>query len=117
MIDNDLFEPYEKLIRVELLGRRVEVPENNTLLRCLQFLSPRGLVYGDLCWNGDCGNCQFWYREEGQADGEEKTALACRFRVREGLRLTRLTSSIRLDGAARESHGEPPAANPAPPEG
>ena len=100
MIDSDLFEPYERLIAIEILGRRVEVPENNRLLRCFQFLSMRSISYGDFCWNGDCTNCQFWYRDEAEAAtrGDDKTALSCRFKVREGLNITRLNEHVKLEG-------------------
>ncbi|MDT7543223.1 MAG: hypothetical protein QOE33_3127 [Acidobacteriota bacterium] len=98
MIDSDLYEPYDKLIEIEVEGRSLRVPENNRLLRCFQFLAMRAISYGDFCWNGDCTNCQFWYREPGQqASDPDKTALACRFRVREGLQITRLDPCIRLD--------------------
>ncbi|HVG31039.1 MAG TPA: hypothetical protein VM864_15115 [Pyrinomonadaceae bacterium] len=100
MVESDLFEPYEKLIEIEVLGRRLRVPENNRLLRCFQFLSLKSISYGDFCWNGDCTNCQFWYREPGDStDAPDKTALSCRFRVREGLRITRLDPCIRLEVA------------------
>jgi hypothetical protein len=103
MVDSDLFEPYDKLIEIEVEGRSLSVPENNRLLRCFQFLSMRAISYGDFCWNGDCTNCQFWYREPGQdATDPDKTALACRFRVREGLRITRLDPCIRLEAADEE---------------
>jgi hypothetical protein len=100
LIDSDLFEPYERLVTIEILGRRVEVPENNRLLRCFQFLSMRSISYGDFCWNGDCTNCQFWYRDEEEAGarGDDKTALSCRFKVREGLRITRLNEHVKLEG-------------------
>ncbi len=98
MNNDELFEPYEQLIQIEVLGRRVEVPENNRLLRCFQFLSMRSISYGDFCWNGDCTNCQFWYREPDAADPTDKTALACRFRVRAGLCITRLNACVQLDG-------------------
>lgn len=90
--DPDLFAPFERLVEIEVLGRRLLVPERNRLLRCFQYLSLKSISYGDFCWNGDCTNCQFWYREEGQA--EEKTALACRFDVREGLVITRLDPHV-----------------------
>ncbi|MFN2481820.1 MAG: hypothetical protein ABR554_10175 [Pyrinomonadaceae bacterium] len=103
MIDSDLYEPYERLIEIEVLGRRVRVPENNRLLRCFQFLSLKSISYGDFCWNGDCTNCQFWYREaDDPAGAPDKTALSCRFRVREGLRITRLDPCIRLEAADEE---------------
>lgn len=95
----DLFEPFDKLVAVQILGRRVEVPERNRLLRCFQFLSIKTISYGDFCWNGDCTNCQFWYQEAGQPPAqEEKTALACRFDVREGLVITRLSRHIVIEG-------------------
>jgi hypothetical protein len=113
MIDSDLFEPYEKLIEIEVLGRKLRVPENNRLLRCFQFLSLKSISYGDFCWNGDCTNCQFWYREPGDAvDAPDKTALSCRFRVREGLRITRLDPCVRLEVSDEES--APPAEAAAP---
>lgn len=118
MIDSDLFEPYEQLITIEVLGRSVSVPENNRLLRCFQYLSLRSISYGDFCWNGDCTNCQFWYREpEQNADAPDKTALACRFRVREGLIVTRLNPCVRLEGinedhdAGADSVASEPAAD------
>jgi ssDNA-binding Zn-finger/Zn-ribbon topoisomerase 1 len=95
--NDDLFEPYDKLLQIEVLGRRVEVPENNRLLRCFQFLSMRSISYGDFCWNGDCTNCQFWYRDADEAEPADKTALACRFRVRQGLVVTRLNACVRLE--------------------
>jgi hypothetical protein len=99
MVESDLFEPYDKLIEIEVLGRRVRVPENNRLLRCFQFLSLQSISYGDFCWNGDCTNCQFWYREPGEGDAApEKTALSCRFRVREGLTVTRLNPCVQIEG-------------------
>jgi hypothetical protein len=99
MVDSDLFEPYDRLIEIEVLGRRVRVPENNRLLRCFQFLSMKSISYGDFCWNGDCTNCQFWYREPGEDEGTpEKTALSCRFRVREGLCVTRLNPCVQIEG-------------------
>lgn len=103
MIDSDLFEPYERLVTVEILGRRVEVPENNRLLRCFQYLSMRSISYGDFCWNGDCTNCQFWYHDEQESARDDKTALSCRFQVREGMIITRLNDHIRLEGINQRS--------------
>ena len=94
----DLLDPYDKLVNIEILGKSVEVPEKNRLLRCFQYLSINTISYGDFCWNGDCTNCQFWYREEGQAEPQDRTALACRFDVREGLVVTRLAPHVRIKG-------------------
>jgi hypothetical protein len=102
LIDSDLFEPYERLVTIDILGRRVEVPENNRLLRCFQFISMRSISYGDFCWNGDCTNCQFWYTEEGAPGRDDKTALSCRFRVREAMVITRLNEHVKLEGINQE---------------
>ncbi|HYE16307.1 MAG TPA: hypothetical protein VD968_17850 [Pyrinomonadaceae bacterium] len=98
MFESDLLDPYERLIGIEVLGRRVEVPEKNRLLRCFQYLSIDTISYGDFCWNGDCANCRIWYREPGDGCEQDKTALACRFDAREGLVVTRLDPHIKLKG-------------------
>ena len=100
-MESDLLEPYERLVEIEVLGRRVEVPEKNTLLRCFQFLSIHTISYGDFCWNGDCTNCQVWYHEAGQTDSQDRTALSCRFQVREGLVVTRVSRFVELEGINR----------------
>jgi hypothetical protein len=104
--DPDLFAPYERLVEIEVLGRRLSVPEHNRLLRCFQYLSIETISYGDFCWNGDCTNCQFWYHEGGQTEAEDKTALACRFDVREGLVVTRLNPHVRIKGVTETLKSE-----------
>lgn len=106
MIESDLFAPYERLVRIEVLGRAVEVPERNRLLRCFQFLSLDSVSMGDFCWNGDCTNCQIWYYDAGDAQRIERTALACRFDVREGMSITRLSPHIRIEGITDAAQDE-----------
>lgn len=93
MKDYEIFEPFERLIQIEILGAKVKVPENNTLLRCFQFLSMKNISYGDFCWNGDCTNCQVWLTE----GGKEKPVLSCRTKVKEGMKIVRLREEINLD--------------------
>ncbi|HEY0430451.1 MAG TPA: hypothetical protein VGC61_01500, partial [Pyrinomonadaceae bacterium] len=71
----DLLDPYEKLVTIEILGKQVDVPEKNRLLRCFQFLSLQTISYGDFCWNGDCTNCQVWYHTDDHATEIDKPAL------------------------------------------
>ncbi|HEX7314531.1 MAG TPA: hypothetical protein VF297_11450 [Pyrinomonadaceae bacterium] len=104
--DPDLFAPFERLVEIEVLGRRVRVPERNSLLRCFQYLSLQSISYGDFCWNGDCTNCQFWYRDGTHTAAREKTALACRFDVRDGLVVTRLSPHVRIDGVTGTMNDE-----------
>ncbi len=98
MIDEDLFEPYQKLIEIEVLGQRVKVPENNKLLRCFQYLSIETISYGDFCWNGECTNCQVWYQIEEDGEVKERTTLSCRTKASEGMSITKLSKHIRLKG-------------------
>ena len=96
MIDEDLFEPYQKLVEIEILGQRVEVPENNKLLRCFQYLSIETISFGDFCWNGECNNCQIWYRVKENGEVKERTTLSCRTKVTEGIVITKVSSHILL---------------------
>lgn len=87
----DVFEEFDRLIEIEILGERMSVPENNSLLRCFQYLSIESVSRGDLCWNGDCLNCQVWI---AQKDGKEKGVISCRTKVAEGMRIVRMTSEM-----------------------
>jgi hypothetical protein len=98
MTDTELYQPFEKLVSIEVLGQRVEVPENNRLLRCFQFISMRTISYGDFCWNGECTNCQVWYHNAGEAEDKDKPALSCRLTVSEGMVITRLSRFVELEG-------------------
>jgi hypothetical protein len=87
----DAFEPFERLIEIEILGEKVFVPENNSLLRCFQYLSIRDVSQGDFCWNGDCANCQVWVAE----NGSDKPILSCRTKVSEGMKIVKMADEIR----------------------
>ena len=100
-LPDDLLDPYEKLIGIEVLGKPVEVPEKNRLLRCFQFLSLNTISYGDFCWNGECTNCQIWYHTDGQSQDNDKPGLACRMEVIEGMTITAMSQFIKLDGITK----------------
>ena len=100
-VESDLLDPYEKLILINVLGKDVEVPERNRLLRCFQYLSLHTISYGDFCWNGECTNCQIWYHTPGQSQENDKPALACRLEVIEGMIVTTLSHFIKLDGITK----------------
>ena len=92
MVDSDIFEPFERLVEIEICGERREVPENNTLLRCFQYLSIDTVSYGDFCWNGDCANCQVWLENTEK----NKPVLSCRTKVRDGMKIVRMSGNINL---------------------
>ena len=93
---SDLYEPYDKLIPIEVLGRRFEVPENNLLLRQLSYVAP-DIASGRYCWNGECRYCEVSYRTETR--GAEQSALACRVKGQSGMRVTKLALEMRYNMA------------------
>ena len=88
----DIFAPFEKLIEIDILGEKRLVPENNSLLRCFQFLSMENISYGEFCWNGECINCQVWL----QNGDKEKAVMSCRTTVIENMKIVRLAEGIDL---------------------
>ncbi len=93
MTEPEIFAPFERLIEVEIIGARYMVPENNSLLRCFQFLAMENISYGDFCWNGECLNCQVWLKN----GDKEKAVMACRTTVAEGMQIVRLADAIDLE--------------------
>jgi predicted molibdopterin-dependent oxidoreductase YjgC len=92
MNDPDIFEPYEKLIEIEICGKSFQVPENNTLLRCFQFLALDQISMGEFCWNGTCTNCQVWLK----AGTNGKPVLSCRTEVQENMRIVKTSKEINI---------------------
>ncbi len=88
----DAFQPYDRLIEIDICGEKRMVPENNSLLRCFQFLALENISYGDFCWNGECINCQVWI----QNGDKEKAVMACRTNVVENMKIVRLADGIDL---------------------
>lgn len=86
----EMFVPYERLIKIEILGKTYEVPENNSILRCFQFLDLEAVSNADLCWNGECLLCQVTI----QKGDKEKSVIACRTDAVEGMKIVRLSKDI-----------------------
>lgn len=91
MEDPDIFEPFDRLIDIKVCGRISVVPENNSILRCLQYLDMESVSHADLCWNGECLNCQVWIMQ----DGKEKAVIACRTKVAEQMEIVRISDAIK----------------------
>ncbi len=90
---SDIFEPFGKLVEIEILGEKREVPENNSLLWCFQYISMETISYGDFCWNGECANCRVWLENTAK----DKPVLACRTKVRENMKIVKMCKEIDLD--------------------
>jgi hypothetical protein len=91
---DDLLEPYTRLVRIVILGRIFEVPENNLLLRQMQYVSP-DIGSGRYCWNGECRYCEIQYRRA--AESSDLPALACRVKGQEGMVITKAAAEIRYN--------------------
>lgn len=89
----DVFQPYDRLVEIDICGTSHLVPENNSLLRCFQYLSVESISYGDFCWNGTCLNCQVTLRQ----DQKDKSVISCRTNVGEGMSIVKLADAIELD--------------------
>lgn len=93
MDHHEIFEPYDRLVRINLLGVDRDVPENNSILRGLQYLDMEAISYGDFCWNGECINCQVWIK----SGDKEKAVIACRTNVEEGMEIVRLSEGMEIE--------------------
>jgi len=89
---DEIFEPYDRLVSITLCGEKRDVPENNSVLRGLQFLDMETISYGDFCWNGECLNCQVWVRN----GDKEKAVIACRANVEEGMEIVRVSDGMEI---------------------
>ena len=88
-----LLEPYQRLVRIVVLGRVFEVPENNVLLRQMQFVAP-DIGSGRYCWNAECRYCEVEYV---RGDAAPTPALACRLKGVEGMRIVKCAAEIRYN--------------------
>ena len=87
----ELFGDYQKLLNVDVLGRAIEMPEHNSLLRGFQFAAPQTISYGRFCWNGTCNNCTVTVR----SGACESRGQACTMDTHEGMQVTAVSGEIR----------------------
>ena len=88
-----LFRPFLRLVRITILGKEFEVPENNPLLRCFQYLAPEQVSYGRFCWNEDCQYCRVTF-DLGEAT-PTRAAISCKLMVQDGMRINEVTAEIK----------------------
>jgi len=75
-VDVSPFRPFERLVRIRILGKSFDVPEKNMLLRCFQYISPETIPYGRFCWNQECQTCRIGFCVPGIQD-EPRNVLSC----------------------------------------
>ena len=88
----EIFDPYDRLIAIEVCGETKLVPENNSILRCLQYLNMQAVSEADLCWNGECLDCQVWIK----SGDKEKALISCRTKAAEGMQIVKVSEKIPL---------------------
>ena len=87
---SELYGDFKKLLTLGVMGRQIEVPEKNTLLRGFQYASPETVSYGRFCWNGTCKNCTVTIRK-----GEEETkGQACVTDACEDMQVVRVSKEL-----------------------
>lgn len=87
------FRPYEKLVDITIYGKKFQVPERNSLLRCFQFISPETIPYGRFCWNQECQYCRVSCQLPD--DDEPREMLSCKFIVMAGMEISELSQELR----------------------
>ncbi len=87
------YDAFERLVDIEIEGSSFAVPENNILLRCVQFILDEGMVLGRFCWNNECGNCELTCQTPNQP--EPQRARGCQTLVQEGMVLSELSPDLR----------------------
>ena len=87
-----LFRPYERLVKISLLGKTFKVPEKNSVLRCFQYISPETIPYGRFCWNQECQYCRILCQLPD--DDQPREMLSCKFLVMAGMTITQLSPEL-----------------------
>ena len=88
-----LMRPFQRLVKIQVRGTTYEVPDNNTLLRCLQYLAPETISYGRFCWNQDCQYCRVTCQLPD--DDEPREMMACKFIVMPGMEVSELSQELK----------------------
>ena len=108
-MDDELFQPYERLVEIRIQGRCIQVPNNNLLLRCFQYQCMEDVSSGRFCWNQECKTCAIGYE---LASGGLRTGLSCQTIVVEGMKIIKITKELRwalrsiLSGLTPESSAQ-----------
>jgi len=92
-IMSEPFRPYEKLVEITIMGKKFQVPERNSLLRCFQFISPETIPYGRFCWNQDCQYCRVLCQLPD--DDEPREMQSCKFIVMPGMEVTDMSQELK----------------------
>ena len=88
-----LFRPFDRLVKITLGGKEVNVPAGNMLLRGMQYLSPENVAMGRFCWNEECQYCRVSYK--AAAVSTPRQALSCKLMVEPGMEVVEVATEIK----------------------
>jgi len=84
---------YEKLVPLRIGGIDVRVPENNSLLRCFQYLKLYPISMGGFCWNADCRTCEVVIQVGAEP---ARRVLSCQTTVIPGMTVLEMTEKLKF---------------------
>jgi hypothetical protein len=90
-----LLEPWSRKISITIEGTVYFVPENQDVIRVLQYLGCKESIAfhaGHYCWNGTCDNCPCVFRDPVTGDAVRRKS--CRTRVEDGMEILRLAPTM-----------------------
>ncbi|PYV40689.1 MAG: hypothetical protein DMG06_19520 [Acidobacteria bacterium] len=91
-MQQELFQPYRRLIEIQIEDQSHRVPDNNMVLRCFQYICLEDISCGRFCWNQECKTCMIGYELKS---GEKKNTLSCQTMVSEGMKITKISKELR----------------------
>ena len=89
---SDIYRHYERLVEITVQGKKFQVPEKNSVLRCFQFISPDTIPYGRFCWNQECQYCRVTCSLPD--DDKPHEMLSCKFLVMPGMAITAMSPEL-----------------------
>lgn len=94
----ELFGEFRWMYPILIDGEWVRVPEDNWVLRALQYVEMKHrtirLPYWNYCWNNTVGCCDMVYRDH--PDGPQKQGRACCTPIKPGMEIVRLPSGGKI---------------------
>ncbi len=92
-MDEDILYEFEKLIPLRIGEQEFQVPENNSLLRCFQYLRLYPISMGGFCWNADCHTCEVVIRTGSEP---QQKVLSCQTTVVSGMTVVEMTEKLKF---------------------
>ena len=91
---SEIYRHYERLVEITVQGKKFQVPEKNSVLRCFQFISPDTIPYGRFCWNQECQYCRVTCQMPD--DDQPRELLSCKFIVMPGLDIQDISTELKF---------------------